>query len=239
MTSTKTSASSATFLESVLALKPAIAVFDCDGTLWKNNSGEDFFYWSMREGSSMVGPEVVAWAHPRYDLYRQGGVDEALMCGEMTAMYSGLAVDHLEAAAAKFFPEMVRGNIFPEMLQLTRALAAQGCELWAVSSTNGWVVREGVKEFGIPGAHILAACVECVNGRATEKIIRVPSGEGKVAAIESAIRRPIDAVFGNSVHDAAMLRIAKHAFAVNPNHDLELLAKEQGWTIYWPEVTRR
>jgi phosphoserine phosphatase len=35
-----------------------------------------------------------------------------------------------------------------------------------------------------------------------------------------------------------MLKIARHPFAVNPNPDLEKLAVEQGWTVYFPELTR-
>jgi phosphoserine phosphatase len=31
-----------------------------------------------------------------------------------------------------------------------------------------------------------------------------------------------------------MLVLARHGFAVNPNPDLEKLAQEKGWTIYWP-----
>jgi len=44
--------------------------------------------------------------------------------------------------------------------------------------------------------------------------------------------------FGNSIHDAAMLEIARHAFAVNPNPDLEKIAQEKGWQIYWPAGTK-
>jgi phosphoserine phosphatase len=34
-----------------------------------------------------------------------------------------------------------------------------------------------------------------------------------------------------------MLAMAKHAFAVNPNPDLECSAREKGWGIYFPEGT--
>ena len=49
----------------------------------------------------------------------------------------------------------------------------------------------------------------------------------------------MDAAFGNSRWDSEMLAMAKHAFAVNPNPDLEATAREQGWTIYFPDGTRR
>jgi phosphoserine phosphatase len=32
-----------------------------------------------------------------------------------------------------------------------------------------------------------------------------------------------------------MLGMAKHAVAVNPNLDLEAVARERGWQIYFPE----
>jgi len=33
--------------------------------------------------------------------------------------------------------------------------------------------------------------------------------------------------------------MATHAFAVNPNPDLEATAHEHGWTIYFPDGTSR
>jgi phosphoserine phosphatase len=224
------------FVAEVLALKPKIAVFDCDGTLWANNSGEDFFYWSMNRG--MVSDEVVRAAKQRYEDYRRGNVDETVMCGEMTTMYAGRKLTEIEHGVREFFAEVVQPNIFPEMLGLTRALQAAGCDLWAVSSTNEWVITHGIQRFGIPAEHVFGARVICEQGIATDHLVRVPSGEGKAAAIREFIGDQVDACFGNSVHDAAMLRLARHSFAVNPNPDLERLARERAWTIYWPEKTQ-
>ena len=44
-----------------------------------------------------------------------------------------------------------------------------------------------------------------------------------------------DIVFGNSIHDAAMLSLARHAYAINANPDLKQIAQERGWTIYQPD----
>jgi phosphoserine phosphatase len=225
------------FVNAVLASKLAIAVFDCDGTLWTNNSGEEFFYWSMKKG--LVSAEVEKWARQRYEDYREGNVGEEEMCGEMTTMYAGVTVAEMEMAAAKFFAECVKPNYFDEMRLLTNALAAKGSELWAVSSTNEWVIREGTKDFGIPAQNILAATAACVKGVVSEKLTRMPSGEGKAVAIREVVSRPVDAVFGNSIHDAAMMRLAKKAYAVNPTFDLEVIAAKAGWTIYWPEAARK
>lgn len=226
------------FVESVLALRPRVAVFDCDGTVWENNSGEDFLEWSLQH--HLVSAESAALMRARYDAYKAGTVGEAEMCGEMVTMYAGNTVAAMEAAAARFFTEIVAANIFPEMLELTHRLAEQGCDLWAVSSTNEWVVRAGVKQFKIPAAHVLAGSAACVEGMVTDQLTRMPSGEGKAVALREVVipkhnGRHIDAVFGNSIHDAAMLRLAQHGFAVNPNPDLEAIAAPEGWKIYWPE----
>jgi phosphoserine phosphatase len=165
-------------------------------------------------------------------------VDEDTMCGEMVTINAGHALQALEEAAEVFFSSMVEKRIFPEMLRLTRELASIGCEIWAVSSTNDWVVCEGVKRFGIPRRRVLAASVHIEDGQVTDRLIRVPSGPGKATAIAEVVQKPVDVCFGNSIHDLAMLEVARHAFAVNPNPDLEKIAAEKSWQIYWPSGTR-
>src|SRR5207248_5208559 len=108
-----------------------------------------------------------------------------------------------------------------------------------VSSTNEWAVRAGVRRFGIPAERVLAASVYVENGFATGRLREVPTDEGKAASIRAHIPRQPDAVSGNSVHDQAMLELARRAFAVNPNPDLAATARERGWTNYTPMLVRR
>jgi phosphoserine phosphatase len=121
---------------------------------------------------------------------------------------------------------------------LVRHLHERGCEIWAVSSSNEWVIRAGIKSFGIPDDRILATKVETENGVITDKLVRVPSGPGKPKALHEVVKKNIDAAFGNSRWDADMLAIATHGFAVNPNPDLEAAARQRSWTIYFPNGTR-
>jgi len=232
-TSSPISASARKFVDSVLELRPRLAVFDCDGTLWDSDSGELFYRWELE--NNLLDEHTAQWLRDRYASYKRGEVTEDDMCGEMVTVHAGLSIADLEAAVARYFPIAVAPTIFPEMLLLTRALAEQGCDLWAVSSTNDWVVREGVKEFSIPADHVLAACVHTDNGLATDRLLRVPSGVGKALAINEVVGLAPDAAFGNSIFDEAMLTLARHAFAINPNPDLEVIAKQNRWTIYHPK----
>ena len=141
-------------------------------------------------------------------------------------------------ASARFFDKFFVAQIFPEMRELVRRLQQNGCDVWAVSSTNEWVIRAAMKHFGIPDSRILAAKVELDGSLASERLVRVPSGSGKPQALREVVGKGIDAAFGNSRWDTEMLAMAKHSFAVNPNPDLEAAARENGWRIYFPESTR-
>ena len=100
------------------------------------------------------------------------------MCGEMVTLNRGVSCDVLNQVAEEFFVQVVAPRIFSELQTLTRRLAAEGCELWAVSSTNHWVVEAGARRFGISGPHSCSKrCVE--DGRATERLLRVPTDELK------------------------------------------------------------
>ena len=225
---------SAAFIESVLRLQPQLAVFDCDGTLWSGDAGEGFFDWELRRG--VVSDDIVRWARPRYANYKAGRVSEDDMCAEMVTMHRGLAESEVQRAAKQFFDQNFTSQIFPEMRELLGRLLDSGCDVWAVSSTNQWVIRAAMLHFGIDERKILASSVKIENGRITDQLIRVPSAEGKPRAIREVIEKDPDAAFGNSRWDAAMLAIARHGFAVNPNSDLESTARERGWTIYWPDL---
>lgn len=222
------------FVQRVVATRPAIAVFDCDGTLWWGDAGADFFYWEIEKG--IVAPEIVPVIRQRYDEYLAGRVDELAICGEMIQINKGVTLERLRAGAREFFREVVAHRIFREMQELTRQLAAQGCEIWAVSSTNDWVVQVGAAEFGIPPERVLAATLAVEDGLVTDRLLRVPTDELKQVVIEEVIGRPVDAVFGNSIHDFAMMEKARSAYAINPNPELWQRATALGWNVYWPEI---
>jgi len=231
--------STSEFHERVLALKPKVAVFDCDGTLWSGDAGSTFMRWTMGEldAPALLSREQIDWLHSRYDGYKRGTVSELAICGEMVQVYRGLPIATLRSAAAKFFRTHIEPHIFPEMLALVTALQQAGTEIWAVSSTCDWVIEEGVQRFHIPAERVLSARVDTANGLATDRLLDVPTDEGKVASLRNAGITAPDAVFGNSVHDAAMLAIARGntgAFPVNPSPELLRRSAAEGWPVYWP-----
>lgn len=226
------SLSTSEFQAAVLTLEPKIAVFDCDGTLWSGDAGSTFMHWTVATG--LLSREATDWLDARYRGYNRGEVSELAICGEMVQVYQGLREEEMRSAAAKFFAEKIERNIFPEMLALVTELQRRGCDIWAVSSTNDWVIEEGVRRFNIPANRVLSARVAIENGLVTDRILDVPTDEGKVKALTVAGITNPDTVFGNSVHDAAMLSIARRAFPVNPSVGLLERASAEQWPVYFP-----
>ena len=180
------------FVESVLDLHPQLAVFDCDGTLWSGDAGERFFDWELRRG--VLPDDVERWVRARFADYKAGKVTEDDMCGEMVTIHSGLVEAEVQRLAKGFFDENFVKQIFPELRHLIQQLQSQGCDVWAVSSTNEWVIQAAMKHFGIDDKKILAAAVEIDAGRITNRLIRVPSGEGKPRAIREVVGKDPDDV---------------------------------------------
>ena len=259
MTSTDTPAQAAQILTTkefhaaVHAVSPQVAVFDCDGTLWSGDAGSGFMRWTIEQG--LLSPEALAWLDERYKGYLAGQVSELAICGEMVQVYRGLRESDMRAAAATFFSTQIERNIFPEMRDLIRDLQSAGTEIWAVSSTCDWVIEEGVRRFSIPANRVLAARVAIDSdsdsdsdaGLVTDTLIDVPTDEGKVTALARVGLTAPDAVFGNSVHDAHMLAIARAqkgstgkqrgvvgAFPVNPSPGLLQRAATENWPVYYP-----
>ena len=220
------------FIERVLALSPRIATFDCDGTLWSGDAGEGFFSWELEKG--LVAPETARWARARHADYMAGQVPEEVMCGEMVTLHRGLREEDIQRACDEYFALGLEATIFREMGELVGRLRESGCEVWVVSSSSHWIIRSGMRRFGVPWDRILAAEAAVEGGVITDRLVRVPSGPGKVEAIESAIQARPDCAFGNAIWDREMLTLAKHAFAINPNPNLEEIAIANGWPVYRP-----
>ena len=216
----------------VFELNPQVAIFDCDGTIWSGDAGYGFMIWSIEQG--LVSRTASDWIDTRHRAYMAGTVSEVEICGEMTQVYAGIREQELRDAAAEFVKHHVQHRIFAEIAQLIEGLRTRGVTLWAVSSTNKWVISEGVRQFGIPEERVLAAEVRVASGLITAELVDVPSGDGKANSLRRVGLPNPGAVFGNSIHDLAMLEIARKAFPINPSPALLQACARHGWGYFRP-----
>ena len=224
------------FIKAVLELRPRIAAFDCDGTLWYGDSGMKFLYWEIDE--NLISKSAAVAILRRYDEYLAGKVSEDEMCGEMVQIHSGLPEKRIREFAERFVHTNVIPQIFPEMKELVSSLHEAGSDVWAVSSTNNWVIEAAVRTLDIPAQRVLAVGVEIEDGVATDKLGEMTSGPGKARALRRVLSQPLGVSFGNSIFDLDMLELAHTAFPVNPNDDLREIAEQRGWKFYQPALAK-
>jgi len=92
-----------------------------------------------------------------------------------------------------------------------------------------------VRGFHVPPSRVISARARVVGGVITSELVDVPTDEGKAESLIKAGVAAPDAVFGNSIHDAAMLEIARQAFPVNPTPALLQIAAQKGWPVFYPD----
>jgi hypothetical protein len=175
-------------------------------------------------------------ARRRYRAYLAGKVSELEICGEMVQIYAGLREQELRAAAARLCARVCRAA------RLRRDGRAGGRAAPGRRRTVGRQLhqqvggRRGRARVRHSRERVLAAEVRVNQGLITAEIVDVPTDAGKAAALKRVgLDRP-DAVFGNSIHDLAMLEIARHAFPVNPSPALIEAAAKNGWGYFRPEA---
>jgi len=165
------------------------------------DAGFGFMDWSLRKGWFRARPTIGRYP---YRAYLAGKVSERDMCGEMVQIYADCAMR--SCAPRRALREQVcSAACFREMAALVGALIHAGVEIWASAPpTNGSC--EGVRDLAFPkSAYWPPRSRRCGPhhhrnfGRATD--------EGKARPSRVWSHLP-DAVFGNSVHDLAMLQIA-------------------------------
>jgi phosphoserine phosphatase len=195
-----------------------------------------FLYWEIEQG--FFPTEVTQAIMQRYDEYLAGRVSEDDMCGEMVQIHRGIEEKKIRESAARFAKSNVVPQIFPEMRALIQSLHESGAQVWAVSSTNNWVIEEAVKSLGIPAERVLAVRVEIENGMATDRLGEMTSGPGKARALQRVLSRRLDVSFGNSIFDLEMLELAQSPFPVNPSEALQKICDERGWPFYQPAIVK-
>lgn len=211
-----------------------LAVFDADGTLWADDLGETHLVVIDEWGNVSPGDGYVS-VLDEYHQRCERDVDDGYAWG--TSVLAAAGEEETIAAAVEAWRRH-RGQLLEPVANVVRGLLEAGVEVAVVSASNRWVIEVAVAELGIEPGGIVAVDLVRADGRLTPEVVQpMPNGEGKVAAIDALLgRRPVIA-FGNSVHDAPMLRCATEGvlvLATTPGQRqlspaLDAMCGEEGW----------
>lgn len=213
-----------------------VAFYDFDGTLAAGNVVTRYLYYAKRCPS------------PLESLYRRsvaiGGVpwwllidmwSRAAFNRQFFRLYAGFTEDWLRSEGRALFEEETRDRIYGGSEALLQSDREAGYKLVLVTGGMDFAVEHASVELGFD--YLLANKMVFSDGVATGRI-REPllAEKGKTDAMRDFCRQhEVDRdslkAYSDSYSDLAMLEMAAHPAAVNPDKRLREVAEQRGWPV--------
>jgi HAD superfamily hydrolase (TIGR01490 family) len=227
-------------VEASLATPPdpsAAAFFDVDNTMMQGASiyhfarglaARDFFTW--RDLAQFALKQVS---------FRIKGVEDPEHMEEAKqaalAFVAGHKVEEVTALGEEIYDELMADRIWSGTRALAQLHLDAGQRVWLVTAAPAELASLIARRLSLTGA--LGTVAESVDGVYTGRLVGEPlHGPAKAEAIRAlAEREGLDldrcSAYSDSANDLPMLSAVGHPVAVNPDHELKRIARENGWEI--------
>ena len=212
------------------------AFFDLDKTLMQGSSGFQFAR-AVREAGIITRRQLVsdAVANIRFRL-RGAGDDEAeALRIRIATSLEGVRVRDLERLGVRAM-QRILPRLYPKMLTIAYGHQDAGRPAYIVTAAAQGMAEVLARVMTFDGAlgSALGEVEQGVyTGRPTGAFLYGPAKAVAIQQLASQEGFDLSAcyAYSDSVSDAPMLRAVGHPVVVNPDAELELLAREEGWEI--------
>ena len=209
-----------------------LALFDLDNTLLDGDSDQ---LWTEFLGS--LGLVDLTIHGPRMSAYHEQYLAGELDVGEYLAFSLGL-ISHIPVAELRelrhaYLERLIRPRIPAQARALVDRHRAQARKLVIITLTNRFISEPIATEFKVDA--LLATEPEIVNGRLTGHIVGEPCYQhGKIAHLRSWLKLNNEDLGGSyfysdSINDLPLLEAVTYPIVVNPDPQLEEIARQRGW----------
>jgi HAD superfamily hydrolase (TIGR01490 family) len=212
-----------------------LALFDLDNTLLTGDSDDEWLNFLVAEGVLERDTELAANAD-MVRRYREGRAGTLEFC----EFYLRLFVPHAMPALLAWREKYLREHIVPRIPTAARELLARhrGDLVVIATATNRFLTEPIARALGVE--HLIATEPEIANGRFTGKVSGTPSfREGKLTRVEQWLAARSETLAGyaqsrfysDSINDLPLLERVTHPVAVDPDPQLDALARARGWSV--------
>jgi HAD superfamily hydrolase (TIGR01490 family) len=223
----------------------AAAFFDVDNTLMR---GASIYHFAKGLAArKMFGPADLAKITLSQVAFRLRGVENAdhidAAREAALAFVAGHRVDDIVALGEEIYDDTMAARIWTGTRELTREHLEAGQRVWLVTATPVELATILARRLGLTGA--LGTVAETAEGVYTGRLVGgLLHGQAKAAAIMSlASREGLDlsrcSAYSDSVNDLPMLELVGHPNVVNPDSELQRIARGRGWPVYDFRSARR
>ena len=213
----------------------AAAFIDLDRTLVAGASG---FYWARAAvDAGLISRRQMAGIIRHHIVFSlRGSTDDST--AEVREQISAIIAGQRAVDLRRMMPEVLAGvlpRIYPRMLEVAYAHQDAGRRVYIATASSQLMADMLSYVLGFDGG--IGARSEIVDGRFTGRDDgEFTYREGKAARIrELAEREGIDLrasyAYSDSESDLPMLRLVGHPVAVNPDRELEQIARAEGWEV--------
>lgn len=206
-----------------------LAVFDADGTLWREDVGEAF----LRHLVDLGWVTLPDGSDPYAAYERAVDRDRARGYAYAAQLQAGLDVARVAAEAERFARAWVPPRLIEDAVALRGACERAGLTPWVVSASALPIVLAAAPLAGIPRHRCRGIEVEIDSGKFTANVIEpITYAAGKVAAARQAGRLVL-ACGDSFTGDLPMLEAAPIAVVVAPERGspLSAHAEQRGWFV--------
>jgi len=210
-------------------VRGGLAVFDADGTLWREDVGEAF----LRHLVSLGWIRLPDGSDPYAAYERAVGRDRAAGYAYAAQLQAGLEVARVQAEAARFAASWIPPRRVGDVVALREVCEEAGLVPTVVSASPLPIVLAAAPLAGIAKDRCRGIEVRVRDGRFTDEVVApVTYAGGKVAALARSGRLAV--ACGDSLGgDLAMMEAAQVAVAVAPasGSPLSIEARKRGWFV--------
>jgi len=214
------------------------AFFDLDKTIVAKSSVVAFGGPFYREG--LISRRVIARAVYGQFVYTLFGAGESKMERMREAMLHltrGWDQQRIKQVVRETLDDVIAPIVYAEALDLLREHQEAGRRTVIISSSPTEVVEPVAEHLGVDSVICTRAAVDG-SGRYTGELEFYAYGPHKAEAIlDLAAHDGIDLAssyaYSDSITDLPMLEVVGHPVAVNPDRDLERIARERDWPVRW------
>jgi HAD superfamily hydrolase (TIGR01490 family) len=214
----------------------AAAFFDLDRTLLAGSSAYHFgraVYKAGRLSRRQLARDAIDQVK-----FRLRGSTDAAVNALLDRIMEGIKGQRV-SGLARLTPDVIAGilpRIYPQMMQVVRDHQDAGLRCYIVTAASQEMVVKLADVLAMDGA--IGTPSEVVDGVYTGRLAGpFVYGEGKAKALrafadERGIALEQSWAYSDSASDLPMLEAVGHPVAVNPDADLEEVARREGWEIF-------
>jgi phosphoserine phosphatase len=206
-----------------------LAVFDADGTLWREDAGEAF----LRHLVSLGWVRLADGSDPYLAYERAVDRDREAGYAYAAQLQAGLAVELVQAEATRFARAWVPPRRIGDTAELRELCQSAGLSPWVVSASASPIVVAAAPLLGFSPDHCLGIQVAIADGKFTTDVLPpITYAAGKVEATRH--RGRIALACGDSLRgDLPLLESATISIAVAPpsGSPLSTEATRRHWSL--------